>query len=99
MFTWLRRWHWILLHRVFGLPDRDHTPPHAPLSVVLRSHPPVLAHNRHLRQGRTPSFQTQLARERQHHPRLLVGWQRGIGTLFERQLSGRRAGTGKDVEP
>lgn len=84
MLNVLRHWHWTLLHRVFGLPDRHHTEPHAPLSAILRSHPEVPAHRRPHIHGNTPSLQTQLEREQQHEPRILKSWQRSIGTAFER---------------
>lgn len=86
----LRQWHWTLLHRVFGLPDRNHTEPGAPLSVVLRSHPAVPAHRQHLAQPKQPSFQEQLDREMHRQPRILKSWQQAIGATFVRQMAKRR---------
>ncbi len=83
MIDTLRRWHWTLLHRVFGLPERDHTAPY--------SHPPVPAHGRHFTQPRQPSLQSQLERERQREPRVLKGWQRSIRNVFERQSDANRS--------
>ena len=90
MLNTLRRWHWSLLHRVFGVPDRHHSEPRAPLSAVLHSHPPVPAHGQHFAQPHQPSLQSQVERERQRQPRILKGWQQAIGTAFERQLAKRR---------
>ncbi|HLW01432.1 MAG TPA: hypothetical protein VKT82_22440 [Ktedonobacterales bacterium] len=89
MLNMLRHWHWTLLHRVFGLPDRNHTEPHAPLSALLRSHPEVPAHGQHFAQPNRPGLQSQLARERQRQPRILKSWQRSIGAAFERQSKHR----------
>jgi hypothetical protein len=85
MVNTLRQWHWNLLHRVFGLPDRDHTEPHAPLSAVLRAHRAVPAHGRHFAQPRKLSVQAQLQREMAREPRALKGWQRRIGGLFDQR--------------
>ncbi len=86
----LRQWHWTLLHRVFGLPDRNHTEPHAFLSDVLHSHPAVPAHRQHLVLRNGQSLQAQINRERQRHPRILKSWQHAIGVTFERQIAKRR---------
>lgn len=78
----LRRWHWTLLHTVFGLPDRNHVEPHAPLSAILRSHPEVPAHRHRLVPRHSPSLSEQRERELQRQPRVLKRWQLRIGTLF-----------------
>lgn len=82
MLNALRHWHWMLLHRVFGLPDLHRTEPHAPLSVVLRSHPAVAAHRRQVGKGSHLSLHAQRERERRREPRILKGWQRRIAALF-----------------
>ena len=89
MLNTVRRWHWNLLHRVFGLPERDHRVGNASLSEVLHSHPPVPAHHRpHPRpHGHTPNAQAQLERELQREPRILKNWQRSIGAMFAREAS------------
>ena len=87
MLKLLRRWNETLLHTILGIPYRDHAEPGAPLSVVLRSHPPVPAHHRHagsthhdgMVHEHSQSFQAQLERERRRQPRVLKGWQRRIG--------------------
>lgn len=84
MLDTIRRWHWILLHRVLGLPDRDHGGPHASLSAILRSHPVVPAHHRRAGYRSHHSVSSQLAREMRRQPRMLRGWQRGIGDSFAR---------------
>jgi hypothetical protein len=80
MLNRVRRWHWNLLHRVFGLPDRDHQKPYAP------SHPPVAVHHAHpIQQPAQQSAQnlhTQLERELQREPKVLKRWQHFIGSLF-----------------
>ena len=91
MLNVLRRWHWTLLHRILGLPDHDHTEPHAPLSAILRSHPLVPAHHRRRGQRSSQSLQSQLDRERQRQPRILKSWQSGIGAYLGRQLARRRS--------
>jgi hypothetical protein len=78
MMKLLRRWHWNLLHKTFGLPDHDHAEPTAPLSVILHSHPPVPAHHHRGGHGHSSSLQSQLEREMQRQPRILKGWQNGI---------------------
>ena len=89
MLNALRHWHWTLLHRVFGLPDRNHGEPHASLPAILHSHPAVPAHHHHfaLKSGQT--LRAQINRERQRHPRIMKSWQRAIGATFERQLAKR----------
>jgi|GEM_PF-1929362 hypothetical protein len=98
MFNALRRWHWTLLHRVFGLPDRNHTEPHAPLSAVLRSHPKVPAHGRHFAQRNNPGFRAQLKREMQRQPHVLKGWQKDIRNRIARQETGRHTQTNQHSE-
>ena len=90
MLNTIRHWHWTLLHRVFGLPDHDHTEANAPLSAVLRSHPPVPAHGQHFAQPHQPGFQEQLQREMQREPRVLKGWQNRIGAAVERRFAGSK---------
>ncbi|WIG60342.1 MAG: hypothetical protein OJF49_003090 [Ktedonobacterales bacterium] len=90
MLNVLRHWHWTLLHRVFGLPDHNHTQPHAPLSVILGSHPAVPAHRRHLVQRNHQSLQAQIERERERQPRILKSWQHRIGALLDRQGTSRQ---------
>lgn len=80
----IRRLHWTLLHRVFGLPERSHGGPHAPLSTVLRSHPVVPAHHRRSTGHRQHRLSSQLTREMQRAPRVLPHWQRSIAALFAR---------------
>ena len=46
MLSTLRRWHWNVLHRIWGIPERDHTRPGDTLSEMMHSHPPVPAHYR-----------------------------------------------------
>ena len=87
MLKMLRRWHWNLLHKTFGLSDHDHAEPHAPLSVVLRSHPPVPAHHHRGGHGHSPGSQSQIEREWQREPRVLKGWQRGIRSFIERRTA------------
>jgi hypothetical protein len=87
MLNTLRRWHWNLLHRVFGLPDHNHTEPHAPLSVILRSHPPVPAHDHHLAHRANLSLQAQRDREMRRQPVILKSWQQRIGAAFERRFA------------
>ncbi len=83
----LRRWHWNLLHRTFGLPDHDHAEPQTPLSAALRSHPPVPAHHRRGSHGHTPDLQSQIEREWQREPRVLKGWQLIIRAFVERRMA------------
>jgi hypothetical protein len=89
MIDTLRQWHWNLLHRVFGIPDRNHTAPGASLSTVLHSHPPVPAHGQRFAQPKQPTLQSQLERERQREPRVLKNWQRRIGDFFACQSEHR----------
>jgi hypothetical protein len=83
----LRRWHWILLHRLFSLPDHDHTQP------SFRSHPPVPAHQHHTTQRHGRSFHGQLERELQRQPHIFPRWQRFIGNLVFRVSSDQRLGS------
>lgn len=93
MLKLLLAWNETLLHTILRIPHREHTEPGAPLSAILRSHPPVAVH-RHLvpLQHRTAhqehaSLQAQIERERQRQPRILKGWQRRIGAEFERRIA------------
>ena len=97
--TWmlklLRDWNETLLHSILHIPHREHAEPGVPLSVVLRSHPPVPAHHRrvnpahhpHIAHEHAQSFQAQLERERRREPRILKGWQRRIGAAFDRHVA------------
>ena len=84
MLNSIRRWHWTLLHRAFGLPERRHGGPDASLSTVLRSHPVVPGHHRHSAGHSQRSLSSQLAREMRRKPRVLPSWQRSIAATFER---------------
>jgi hypothetical protein len=91
----LIEWNETLLHKMLRIPHHDHAEPGAPLSTILRSHPLVPAHHRHLSPVQHPdirsavprSFQEQLERERRREPRVLTGWQRRIGALFDRHIA------------
>jgi hypothetical protein len=92
MLNYLRRWHGILLHEIFGLPDRDHTKPY------LRSHPVVPAHHRRANPDAAHGLQMQLERELQRQPQLLKGWQFQIRHLVERRGSHQSAQRGPRSE-
>jgi hypothetical protein len=98
MLPTIRRWHWLLLHQILGIPDRDHARSDLSLSALLHSHPPVPAHHRRHEPLQGPSLQKQLTRERSRQTYILKGWQRRIGATFDRSVAGREAESSQHSE-
>lgn len=78
MLKLLRRWHWNLLHNVFGLADRDHTTP-------LAHHSMAPAHHRHANRLPSQSAQAQFEREMRREPTVLRNWQLSIRRFVTRR--------------
>ncbi|MGO8950416.1 MAG: hypothetical protein ACLQUY_22700 [Ktedonobacterales bacterium] len=87
MLKFLRQLHWTFLHEILGIPDHDHAPPHAPLSVILHSHPAVPAHHGDRGTGNPKSFRSQLDREMSRQPQILKSWQLLVGSFIERLVA------------